>query len=95
MRQAVGRGGWTGILMRSADSKPIIGPFDRYEGLYGLVGDSGTSFKTAPAIGRALAELIVKGQSETDLSPFSASRFDRGGGWQDENAYRLHSTVSR
>jgi sarcosine oxidase subunit beta len=95
MRHAVGRGGWTGILMRSADDRPIIGPFDGYEGLVGLVGDSGTSFKTAPAIGRALAELIVDGQSETDLTPFHPSRFAADRRWVDEHQYRPSSSISR
>jgi sarcosine oxidase subunit beta len=95
MRHAVARGGWTGILMRTADGRPIIGPFDGYAGLLGLVGDSGTSFKTAPAIGRALAELIVDGSSETDLSPFHASRFADGGRWTDEREYAAGASISR
>lgn len=95
MRHAVSRGGWTGILMRSVDDRPIIGPFEGYEGLVGLVGDSGTSFKTAPAVGRALAELIVDGASETDLTPFHASRFATGGRWVDEHQYRTSASISR
>jgi sarcosine oxidase subunit beta len=95
MNHAVGRGGWTGILMRSVDDRPIIGPFEGYAGLLGLVGDSGTSFKTAPAIGRALAELIVDGRSETDLTPFHASRFASDGKWVDEHQYTSSSSISR
>ena len=89
MRHAVSRGGWTGILMRAVDDRPIIGPFDGYAGLIGLVGDSGTSFKTAPAVGRALAELVVDGRSETDLTPFHASRFRGDGRWVDEHQYSV------
>jgi sarcosine oxidase subunit beta len=95
MQHAVGRGGWTGILMRSIDGRPIIGPFDGYEGLLGLVGDSGTSFKTGPAIGRALAELVIDGRSEIDLTPFHASRFADHGPWVDANQYATAATVSR
>jgi sarcosine oxidase subunit beta len=95
MKAAVGRGGWTGILMRSIDDRPIIGPFDGYEGLVGLVGDSGTSFKTAPAIGRALAELVIDGRSEVDLTPFHAARFAQSGGWVDEHQYRSDASISR
>jgi sarcosine oxidase subunit beta len=95
MKDAVGRGGWTGILMRSIDGRPIIGPFDGYSGPYGLVGDSGTSFKTAPAIGRALAELVIDGRSEIDLAPFHASRFADHGPWVDANQYATAATVSR
>jgi sarcosine oxidase subunit beta len=95
MRRAVGRGGWTGLVMRSVDSRPIIGPFDGYDGLVGLVGDSGTSFKTAPAIGRALAELVTSGTSEFDLSPFHHSRFDGGGRWVDPTETAPSASISR
>jgi sarcosine oxidase subunit beta len=95
MRHAVGRGGWTGLVMRSADSRPIIGPFEGYDGLVGLVGDSGTSFKTAPAIGRALAELVTTGASEFDLTPFHASRFARGGRWVDPTETSPSASISR
>lgn len=95
MRRAVGRGGWTGLVMRSIDSRPVIGPFAGYDGLLGLVGDSGTCFKTAPAIGRALAELVTTGASEFDLSPFHASRFDGGGRWVDATETASSATISR
>ncbi|MEW5991049.1 MAG: FAD-dependent oxidoreductase [Chloroflexota bacterium] len=95
MRHAVGRGGWTGLVMRSIDSRPIIGPFEGYQGLVGLVGDSGTSFKTAPAIGRALAELVTIGVSEFDLSPFHAARFAGGGRWVDPTETSSSASISR
>src|SRR5262249_59923869 len=53
------RGGWAGMIMMSADGRPIIDQFPSIPGLYGMLGDSGTSFKTSPAIGRCLAEWIV------------------------------------
>ncbi|HET7342357.1 MAG TPA: FAD-binding oxidoreductase, partial [Methylomirabilota bacterium] len=72
---AVMRGGWAGMIMMSADARPIIdrvGP----DGLWAMLGDSGTSFKTSPAIGRCLAEWITAGAPATvDLRPFRASRF--------------------
>ena len=95
MRNAVGRGGWTGLVMRSVDSRPIMGPFDGYEGLFGLVGDSGSCFKTAPAIGRALTQLVTTGTSEVDLTPFRHSRFDAGGRWVDANETAPAATISR
>jgi sarcosine oxidase subunit beta len=81
--------------MRSVDSRPIIGPFDGYEGLVGLVGDSGSCFKTAPAIGRALAELTTTGTSEVDLTPFHHSRFDGGGHWVDPTETAPAGSISR
>jgi len=79
------RGSWSGIVMQSPDSHPIIGLAPDVEGLWLMVGDSGTSFKTAPAIGKCLAEWIVEGKCQTvDLSPFRATRFAEGQPWVDE-----------
>ena len=93
---AVMRGGWAGMIMMSADGRPIIdrlGP----EGLWGMLGDSGTSFKTSPAIGRCLAEWIVSGAPSTvDLRPFKASRFAEGRPWHDADNYGGQGlTISR
>ena len=62
-----------------------------------MLGDSGTSFKTSPAIGRCLAEWILTGTSTTsDLHPFRASRFAEGRLWQDADHYgRERLTISR
>lgn len=90
------RGGWAGMIMMSLDGRPIIGPLGP-AGLWGMLGDSGTSFKTSPAIGRCLAEWIVTGASATaDLRPFRASRFAEGQPWQDADHYgRERLTISR
>jgi sarcosine oxidase subunit beta len=93
---ALMRGGWAGMIMMSADGRPIIdrlGP----DGLWGMLGDSGTSFKTSPAIGRCLAEWVVTGAATTiELHPFRASRFAEGRPWQDEDHYgRERLTISR
>jgi sarcosine oxidase subunit beta len=97
MRHSTVRGNWQGILMMSPDSRPIIGQLPEYEGLYCMAGDSGTSFKTSPAIGKCLAELITAGRATTvDLTPFRASRFAEGKLWRDEHDYGLeHATISR
>jgi sarcosine oxidase subunit beta len=84
------------MIMMSPDGRPIIdrlGP----DGLWGMLGDSGTSFKTSPAIGRCLAEWIVTGAPSTvDLTPFRASRFAEGRPWADEDHYgRERLTISR
>ena len=96
LRDALMRGGWAGMIMMSADGRPIIdrlGP----EGLWGMLGDSGTAFKTSPAIGKCLAEWITTGAPRTvDLRPFRASRFAEGRPWQDEDHYgRERLTISR
>lgn len=91
------RGNWSGVLMTSPDSRPVIGRLEEYEGLYCMAGDSGTSFKTSPAIGACLSELITSGKVTTvDLTPFRASRFAEGKFWQDEHDYGLErATISR
>jgi sarcosine oxidase subunit beta len=91
------RGGWAGMIMMSDDGRPIIDQFPSVPGLYGMLGDSGTSFKTSPAIGRCLAEWIVHGAPKlVDLTPFRSTRFAEGKPWVDEDNYgRERLTISR
>ena len=95
---AVMRGGWSGTYMRSPDGHPIIDQPPEVAGLWVMAGDSGTSFKTAPAIGICLAEWITDGRPRlVDLTPFRSSRFAEGAPWIDARSYgddRL-LTVSR
>jgi sarcosine oxidase subunit beta len=57
------------------DQHPIIGPAGP-EGFYLDCGFSGTGFKIAPAVGAALAELIVDGRARiADLRPYRFERF--------------------
>jgi glycine/D-amino acid oxidase-like deaminating enzyme len=49
------------------------------DGFYLDCGHSGTGFKTAPAIGLGMAELILDGATSTvDISPFDPGRFAEG-----------------
>ena len=97
MRHSTVRGNWQGVIMRSPDSVPIIDQVPGYAGLFVMTGDSGTSFKTSPAIGKSLAEWIVDGAPKTvDLRPFRSTRFAEGQPWADEHAYGPASaTISR
>jgi sarcosine oxidase subunit beta len=95
---AIMRGGWSGTYMRSTDGHPIIDQVPALPGLWVMTGDSGTSFKTSPAIGVCLAEWIADGSPKlVDLTPFRSTRFAEGEPWIDEHSYgddrRL--TVSR
>jgi sarcosine oxidase, subunit beta len=82
------RGGWTGMYMMSPDHHPIIGKLNQVEGLYVMTGDSGSCFKTAPATGVCLAELMTEGEPTlVDLTPFRPSRFAEGKPWVDELQY--------
>jgi len=85
------------MIMMSPDGRPIIDQIPSVPGLFVMLGDSGTSFKTSPAIGRCLAEWIVKGQPETaDLTRFRSTRFAEGQPWIDSTDYGIERpTISR
>jgi sarcosine oxidase subunit beta len=69
-------GGQDGIT--TADQRPILGRAGP-EGFYLACGFSGTGFKTAPAVGACLAELILDGRAVTvDISAYSLDRFAAG-----------------
>ena len=91
------RGGWAGMIMRSPDGRPIIERVASVDGLWVMAGDSGTSFKTSPAIGRCLAEWVTAGAPATaDLAPFSSRRFVEGRPWHDPDHYgRERLRISR
>ena len=93
------RGAWAGLIMMSPDGRPILDHLPEYEGLFCIIGDSGTSFKTAPAIGQGMAEWIVSGEPRLlDLSPFAAARFTDGRAWPQEHRYgddEIGATISR
>jgi len=77
-------GGQDGL---TPDQRPIlaqVGP----DGFYLACGFSGTGFKTAPAIGACLAELILDGRSTTeDISAYTLARFQEGRHLVGEHAY--------
>ena len=60
------------------DQRPMLGPAGP-DGFYLDCGHSGTGFKTAPAVGLAMSELILDGAaSSVDISPFTPDRFAAG-----------------
>jgi len=68
-------GGYDGI---TPDQHPLLGAAGP-DGFYLDCGHSGTGFKTAPATGLCMAELILDGASKTvDISPLRPSRFAEG-----------------
>jgi sarcosine oxidase, subunit beta len=97
MQHAVVRGNSACVMVNSPDSRPIIDHLPQYQGLYCMAGCSGTSFKTAPAIGKCLSEWITEGRATTvDLTPFRSTRFADGKLWRDEHDYTVgQGTISR
>jgi sarcosine oxidase subunit beta len=67
---------WAGLYDMTPDAHPIIGPVG--EGLYAACGFSGHGFMQSPAVGRAVAEELLHGSSELDLSPYRFERFADG-----------------
>jgi len=60
------------------DQRPMLGAMGP-DGFYLDCGHSGTGFKTAPAVGLGMSELILDGASSTvDLAPFAPRRFAEG-----------------
>jgi sarcosine oxidase subunit beta len=60
------------------DQRPMLGRAGP-DGFFLDCGHSGTGFKTAPAVGLAMAELILDGAATSvDIAPFAPSRFAEG-----------------
>ena len=64
---------WAGPYDMTPDAHPIIGWVG--DGVYVACGFSGHGFMQSPAVGRAVAEELVHGESGLDLSPYRLERF--------------------
>jgi sarcosine oxidase, subunit beta len=69
---------WAGICDMTPDFSPIIGEAPELKGLIHDVGWGTYGFKTAPASGKEVAELIATGKTPDMIKPFSVSRFYEG-----------------
>jgi sarcosine oxidase subunit beta len=70
---------WAGLYPETPDHHAIIGPSPGLPGFAQCVGFGGHGIMHAPAAGRAVAELIVKGRCDAfDLGPLRPSRFEEG-----------------
>jgi sarcosine oxidase subunit beta len=82
--------GHAGIYDVSPDSRAVMGRVPGIDGLFVAAGFSGTGFKTAPAVGASMAELILTGASTTvDLSEFSFERILSGRLIVSPNEYEM------
>lgn len=59
------------------DSQAILGPVDGIPGLWLATGLSGRGFMMAPAIGRILADALVRGEDDPLMEPLRLGRFAR------------------
>ena len=88
MKDAACVRGHAGIYDVSPDSRAVLGKVPGVDGLFVAAGFSGTGFKTSPAVGAAMAELILTGRSSTaDISPFDFERIFSGHLIRPENEY--------
>lgn len=72
-------GGTTGVYDMTPDARPLLGPVPGVEGLVLAAGFSGMGFKISPAVGRAIAALILDGPAQVPgIAPFRPSRFAEG-----------------
>ena len=79
LAHGTGAFGWAAPDGYGQDGHALLGRAPELEGLYLATGGSGTNFKTAPAIGEAIAGLIVDGRTQhVDLTPFRVTRFAEG-----------------
>ena len=70
---------WSGLYEVTPDHHAVLGPAAGIPGLFVVSGFSGHGVMHAPAAGRAVAELVVRGRSDTvDVTPLALDRFRRG-----------------
>ena len=65
---------WAGLYDMTPDAHPIIGRVA--DAVYAACGFSGHGFMQSPAAGRAVAQELLHGRSDLDLSPFALERFE-------------------
>jgi len=73
---------WAGLYDMTPDAHPIIGWVG--EGVYAACGISGHGFMQSPAVGRAVAEELLGGETAIDLSPYRLERFEDGAVFPEE-----------
>lgn len=75
-----GYAGWeiekAGLLSFSADGEPVLGPVERFPGLYVGVAFHSGGFAYNPAAGVLLAGCVADGRPDIDIGDFSPNRFD-------------------
>lgn len=59
----------------ASDGLPIIGKSTRYSNLYFATGHFRNGFSLAPVTAQIISDLLTKGESPLDISPYSPSRF--------------------
>ncbi len=69
---------WGGYYAETPDGNAAIGRIKEIDEFYIAAGFSGHGFMLAPAVGEAVAELIVDGKTDKPLDFYDPYRFERG-----------------
>jgi sarcosine oxidase subunit beta len=64
---------WAGLYDMTPDAHPVIGRIA--DGVYVAAGFSGHGFMQSPAVGRAVAQLVLGLEPDVDLEPYRPERF--------------------
>jgi sarcosine oxidase subunit beta len=70
--------GWAGSYEISPDNHAILGEAPTCQGFFLANGFSGHGFQHSPAVGQAMAELILGEKPSIDISCLSVDRFRQG-----------------
>jgi sarcosine oxidase, subunit beta len=69
---------WAGIVSKTPDRGPLLGPVDKIKGFILNCAWGGLGFMGAPAGGKLMAEYIRTGRMPPELQPFHPNRFKNG-----------------
>ena len=90
MADAYYRGGWSGLFTTTPDWHPVLDAVPGVGGLYCAIGFSGHGFKLSPAIGKAVAELVLEGRArDVDIAPLRFTRFAEDDLLESSYRYRV------
>jgi D-amino-acid dehydrogenase len=73
-RRASARSG-VGLRPASADGLPILGPVPGIANLMLATGHGSTGLQLGPYSGKVIADMIVRGEAEVDISVLGVQRF--------------------
>lgn len=81
---------WGGLLDLTPDALPVLDRAPGIEGLYVAAGFSGHGFGIGPAVGQAMAALVLGQAPQTPLDAFAFDRFAHPDGQRAQAALTLH-----
>ena len=68
---------WAGLEAYMPDNLPVIGPAVSAERAFHAFGFSAHGFQMGPIVGKVMADLVLTGDCDFDLTPFRIDRYDR------------------